>query len=47
MVFIKNGQEIYKNLHVKDEDAVTGKFKNFAEAQYGDFNQLSNSDQLR
>ena len=26
LVFIKNGQEIYENLHVKDEDAVTGKF---------------------
>lgn len=38
LVFIKNGQEIYEKLHVRDEDAVTGKFQNFADAQYGDLN---------
>jgi len=38
IVFVKNGQEIYDKLHVKDEDAVTGKFTNFADAQYDDLN---------
>lgn len=31
VLFIKNGSEIYETLHVKEEDAVTGKFNNFAD----------------
>jgi hypothetical protein len=31
VLFIKNGSEIYETLHVKEEDAVTGKFSNFAD----------------
>ena len=28
-VFVKNGYEIYNKLYVKEEDAVTGQFKDF------------------
>ena len=30
VVFIKNGWEIFNKLHVKDDDAVTGPFRDFA-----------------
>lgn len=30
VVFIKNGWEIYEKLHVKDDEAVTGQFRDFA-----------------
>ena len=38
LMFIKQGLEIYNELHVKDEEAVTGKFNNFA--QYDGMNDL-------
>ena len=31
LIFIKNGKDIYDKLHVSDEEAVTGKFANFAQ----------------
>lgn len=40
IIFVKNGLDIYQKLHVKDEDAVTGKFSNFAEANQN-FDDLS------
>ncbi len=30
-VFVKNGLEIYDKLHVKDDEAVTGQFKDFGQ----------------
>ncbi len=30
-VFVKNGYEIYSKLYVKDDEAVTGQFKDFAQ----------------
>ena len=38
ILFIHNGFEIYNSLHVTDEDAVTGKFSNFA--QYSGMHDL-------
>ena len=35
VLFIKNGYEIYEKLHVSDDDAVTGRFTNFGDAQEG------------
>ena len=29
LIFIHNGREIYEKLHVSDDDAVTGQFKDF------------------
>ena len=29
LIFIHNGREIYDKLHVSDDDAVTGQFKDF------------------
>lgn len=36
LVFIRNGKEIYDKLHVSDEEAVTGQFKDF-----GKYNEMS------
>lgn len=41
VVFIKNGNEIYLKLHVSDEEAVTGKFKDFT--QYENMYDLDNN----
>lgn len=30
-VFIKNGYEIYDKLHVKDDEAISGQFKDFGQ----------------
>jgi len=40
ILFIKNGHEIYSALHVKDDEAVTGKFTNFNK-----FDQIDDLDQ--
>jgi hypothetical protein len=29
IIFVKNGKDIYEKLHVVDNDAVSGKFKDF------------------
>ncbi len=42
LVFIHNGFEIYNALHVSDEDAISGKFSNFA--QYEGMNDLDGKD---
>ena len=42
MLFFKNGLEIYNSLAVKDEEAVSGKFTNFA--QYENMNELDNNN---
>lgn len=42
LAFIHNGFEIYNELHVKDEDAVTGKFTNFA--QYDNMQDIDAND---
>lgn len=34
VLFVRNGLEIYNKLHVTDEEAVTGKFSNFADSKY-------------
>ena len=30
LIFIKNGWEIYNRLHVRDDEAISGQFKDFA-----------------
>lgn len=30
LVFVKNGWEIYSRLYVKDDEAISGQFKDFA-----------------
>jgi hypothetical protein len=42
ILFFKNGMEIYNSLAVKDEEAVSGKFTNFA--QYENMNELDNNN---
>ena len=42
LVFIHNGFEIYNALNVSDEDAISGKFTNFA--QYEGMNDLDGKD---
>ena len=31
VVFIKNGYEIYDKLHVKDDEAISGQFRDFSQ----------------
>ncbi len=45
VVFIKNGYEIYDKLHVKDDEAISGQFKDFA--QYENMYDLDSNGQRK
>ena len=42
IVFVRNGWEIYEKLYVRDEEAVTGQFKDFT--QYENMFDLDNGN---